>query len=142
MQCSNSSSKTSSLFDQAVLNPRSGEQRNVMPSSALCSVTPDSPDLPNDQKIVQHPHRSELLPNGRLGSREILNPGRHMERSHGRALQAERRTSQKTASKPARKPARVFRFRIVAVKKSIWVSVTLGPQKQSAPGSRPWKKCG
>ena len=32
-------------------------------------------NLPNDQKIVQHPHRSELLLNGRLGSRKILNPG-------------------------------------------------------------------
>jgi hypothetical protein len=48
--------------------------------------SPDSPDLTNDQKLVQHPHRSELLLNGRLGSREILNPGRHMERSHGREL--------------------------------------------------------
>src|SRR5438552_3277011 len=32
-------------------------------------------DLPNDQKIAQHPHRSEFLLNGRLGSREVLNPG-------------------------------------------------------------------
>jgi hypothetical protein len=45
-------------------------------------------DLPNDQEIVQHPHRSELLLNGRFGSGKVLNPGSHMERPHGRELQA------------------------------------------------------
>ena len=45
-------------------------------------------DLPNDQKIVQHPHRSELLLNGRFGPRKVLNPGSHMERSHSREFQA------------------------------------------------------
>ena len=45
-------------------------------------------DLPNDQKIVQHPHRSELLLNGRFGPRKVLNPGSHMERSHCRDFQA------------------------------------------------------
>src|SRR6266478_9328372 len=45
-------------------------------------------DLPNDQKIVQHPHRGELLLNGRFGSRKVLNPGSHMEWSHGREFQA------------------------------------------------------
>jgi hypothetical protein len=45
-------------------------------------------DLPNDQEIVQHPNRSELLLNGRLGSRKVLNPGSHMERPHGRKFQA------------------------------------------------------
>src|SRR5258708_40049263 len=45
-------------------------------------------DLPNDQKIVKHPNRSELLLNGRFGSGKVLNPGSHMERSHGREFQA------------------------------------------------------
>ena len=45
-------------------------------------------DLPNDQKILQHPHSSELLLNGRFGSRKILNPGSHMERAHCREFQA------------------------------------------------------
>src|SRR5271167_434176 len=45
-------------------------------------------NLPNDQKIVQHPHRSELLLNGRFGSRKVLNPGSHMERPNGCKLQA------------------------------------------------------
>src|SRR5271165_630690 len=45
-------------------------------------------DLPNDQKIVQHPHRGELLLNGRLGSGKVLNPGSHMKRPNGRELQA------------------------------------------------------
>jgi Mg2+ and Co2+ transporter CorA len=45
-------------------------------------------NLPNDQKIVQHPHRSELLLNGRFGSRKVLNPSRHMERPHGHEFQA------------------------------------------------------
>src|SRR5271170_7524279 len=45
-------------------------------------------DLPNDQKIVQHPHRSELLLNGRFGPWKVLDPGSHMERSHGREFQA------------------------------------------------------
>jgi len=40
-------------------------------------------DLPNNQKIVQYPNRGELLLNGRLGSRKVLNPGSHMKRSHG-----------------------------------------------------------
>ena len=43
-----------------------------------------SPDLADDQKIVQHPHRSELLLNSRLGSRKVLNPRSHMKRLHGR----------------------------------------------------------
>ena len=36
-----------------------------------------SPELlqPNDQKIVQHPHRSEFLLNGRFASRKVLNVG-------------------------------------------------------------------
>jgi hypothetical protein len=38
-------------------------------------------DLPNDQKIRQHPHRSELLLHGRFGPWKVLNPGSHMERS-------------------------------------------------------------
>jgi hypothetical protein len=45
-------------------------------------------DLPNDQKIVQHPDRSELLFNGRFGPWKVLDPGSHMERSHGREFQA------------------------------------------------------
>src|SRR5271165_7026989 len=45
-------------------------------------------DLPNDQKIIQHPHRSELLLNGRFGSRKVLNPRSHMKRPHGREFQA------------------------------------------------------
>src|ERR1700736_1939644 len=45
-------------------------------------------NLPNDQKIVQHPHRSELLLNGRFGPWKVLDPGSHMERSHGREFQA------------------------------------------------------
>src|SRR5258708_22233689 len=45
-------------------------------------------NLSNDQKIVQHPNRSELLLNGRLGSWKVLNPGSNMKRSHGREFQA------------------------------------------------------
>src|SRR5437016_10351246 len=45
-------------------------------------------DLPNDQKIVQHPHCSEFLLNGRLGSGKIFNPGSHMERAYGFKLKA------------------------------------------------------
>src|SRR5712671_5464482 len=45
-------------------------------------------NLPNDQKIVQHPHRSELLLNGRFGPWKVLDPGSHMERSHGREFLA------------------------------------------------------
>src|SRR5271169_5000814 len=45
-------------------------------------------NLPNDQKIVQHPHRSELLLNGRFGPWKVLDPGSHMERSHGREFKA------------------------------------------------------
>ena len=45
-------------------------------------------NLPNDQKIVQHPHRSELLLYGRFGAWKVLDPGGHMERSHGREFQA------------------------------------------------------
>src|SRR5712675_2064419 len=45
-------------------------------------------DLPNDQKIIQHPHRSELLLNGRFGPWKVLDPGSHMERSHGREFLA------------------------------------------------------
>src|SRR5271157_5239840 len=45
-------------------------------------------NLPNDQKIVQHPHRSELLLNGRFGSRKVLNPGSYMERPHRREFYA------------------------------------------------------
>src|SRR4029077_5847261 len=52
----------------------------------MCRIR--SCDLPNDQKIVQHPHRSEFLLNGRFGPRKVLNPGSHMERSHGREFQA------------------------------------------------------
>ena len=44
-------------------------------------------NLPNDQKIVQHPHRSELLLNGRFGPWKVLDPGSHMERSYGREFQ-------------------------------------------------------
>src|ERR1700719_2287390 len=44
--------------------------------------------MPNDQKIIQHPHRSELLLNGRFGPWKVLDPGSHMERSHGREFQA------------------------------------------------------
>ncbi len=47
-------------------------------------------DLPNDQKIVQHPHRSEFLLNGRFGPRKVLNPGSYMERSHCLEFQAVR----------------------------------------------------
>src|SRR5271154_6557564 len=52
----------------------------------MCRIR--SCNLPNDQKIVQHSHRSELLLNGRFRSWKILNPGRHMERPHGREFQA------------------------------------------------------
>src|SRR5260370_29575538 len=45
-------------------------------------------NLSNDQKIVQHPHRSELSLNGRFGPWKVLDPGSHMERSHGRKFQA------------------------------------------------------
>jgi hypothetical protein len=45
-------------------------------------------NLPNHQKIKKHPHRCELLLNGRLGSGKILNPSGHMERSHSREFQA------------------------------------------------------
>jgi hypothetical protein len=47
-------------------------------------------DLPNDQKIVQHPDRSEFLLNGRFGPRKVLNPGSHMERAHSLEFQAVR----------------------------------------------------
>ena len=45
-------------------------------------------NLPNDEKIVQHPHRSEFLLNGRFGPRKVLNPGSHMERAHSLKFQA------------------------------------------------------
>jgi hypothetical protein len=45
-------------------------------------------DLANDQEIVQHPHRSEFLLNGRFGPRKVLNPGSHMERAHSLEFQA------------------------------------------------------
>src|SRR5208282_1466572 len=48
----------------------------------------DGCDLPNDQKIIQHPHRSEFLLNGRFGSGKVLNPRSHMKRPHGREVQA------------------------------------------------------
>jgi len=44
-------------------------------------------DLADDQKIKQHPHRGQLLLNGRFGPRKILNPGSHMkQRLYGREL--------------------------------------------------------
>src|SRR4029077_18762125 len=45
-------------------------------------------NLPNDHKIVQHPHRGKLLLNGRFGPWKVLDPGSHMERSHGREFLA------------------------------------------------------
>jgi hypothetical protein len=36
-------------------------------------------DLADDQKIKEHPHRSQLLLNGRLGRRKVFNPGGYME---------------------------------------------------------------
>src|SRR4029077_7600127 len=38
-------------------------------------------------KIVQHPHRSELLLNGRFGAWKVLDPGSHMEAPHSREFQ-------------------------------------------------------
>src|SRR5580704_4410273 len=47
-------------------------------------------DMANDQEIVQHPHCSEFLLNGRFGPRKVLNPSSHMERSHSLEFQAVR----------------------------------------------------
>src|ERR1700758_77066 len=58
----------------------------LWPAHGVCRVR--WCDLPHDQKIVQHPHRGELLLNGRFGSRKVLNPGSHMEWSYGHEFQA------------------------------------------------------